>query len=307
MLGALARSRPPAPRSRSSMRTASVDHFWSTVEDDRQYAQGDVLRSFPAGRTGDPTFGLVITADCDIVQSKAADLLTYVEVVTPKIFLERIWAPDQLQRYIKKQTKGAVQELGGVMRRAGLSYGLEEEQLLEWLRRRPVEAIEKAVSPTGKPLDTKLKRTLSGLRCALRVDSRGDALSDWCELRTMLGDPAERLRSDLTAAVRGGGDGGFPDTFLLPELPGATGIGYVALLRFIRTVRSTEVFTSEVDARVAGESGGLVRVGRLTDGIRFSITQKLAFLFSRIGLPSHFEDACGAAASLSAETIIPGA
>jgi hypothetical protein len=61
---------------------AELVDYWMQVEDGLPFAQGDILRSVPSASAVDPTFGLIITADCDIVQSKAADRLTYVEVVS---------------------------------------------------------------------------------------------------------------------------------------------------------------------------------------------------------------------------------
>ncbi|WP_454882635.1 hypothetical protein [Sphingomonas oryzagri] len=279
--------------------------YWTEVDSDRPFAQGDILRSASPDAKSEPSFGLIITADCDIVQSKAADRLTYVEVVTTRAYLERVWIPDQLQKYVKKQVKGAAEELTGLMRRSGLELAMSADQLLDWLRDRPVEAIDKAVNRTGKPLDAKLVKTLTGLRCALGADADRKPLGQWRALRDILGEPVDRQSADLASALAGGG--GFPDFFLLPELPGASGLGYVALLRFIQTVHADKVFTSEVDARIQGQPEALHRVGRLTDGIRFAVTQKLAFLFSRIGLPSHYEDACKSAAALAAESLVTGA
>ncbi|WP_313393285.1 hypothetical protein [Sphingobium yanoikuyae] len=282
----------------------SID-YWIEIDSERLFAQGDILRSVPSDTNAEPTFGLIITADCDIVQSKAADRLTYVEVVTTRDYLERVWIPDQLQKYVKKQAKGAAEELTGLMRRSGLELAMSVDQLLDWLRERPVESIDKAVNRTGKALDAKLLKTLTALRCALGADANQKPLGQWRALRDILGEPVDRQSADLAAALAGGG--GFPDFFLLPELPRASEFGYVALLRFIRTVHADGVFKSEVDARIQGQPQALHRVGRLTDGIRFAITQKLAFLFSRIGLPSHYEDACKSAATLAAESLVTGA
>ena len=76
--------------------------YWLRIPDDRPFGQGDILRGSSGGGSADPTFGLVITADCDIVQSKAGDRLTYVEVVPTREYLERIWIPDQLRKHVKK-------------------------------------------------------------------------------------------------------------------------------------------------------------------------------------------------------------
>jgi hypothetical protein len=279
------------------------DEYWTEVDDDLPFAQGDVLRGVPIDASAEPIFGVIITADCDIVQAKASDRLTYVEVVSTRAYLERVWIPDQLQKFVRKQAKVAAEGLASLMRRSELELGLSEDQLLDWLRRRPVEAIDRAANRTGKPMDRKLAQNLNALRCALGTDA--DPLGQWRALRAILGESDERQSADLAAALAGGG--GFPDFFLLPELPKASGFGYVVLLRFMRTIHSGEVFTSEVDARIQGFPDGLHRVGRLTDGIRFAITQKLAFLFSRIGLPTHFEEACRSAAVLAAESLVTGA
>jgi len=279
--------------------------YWTEVNAELPFAQGDILRSVSANPEIEPSFGLIITADCDIVQSKASNRLTYVEVVTTREYLERVWIPDQLQKYVKKQIKGTAAALSGLMRRSGLELTMNEDQLLDWLRQRPIDVIGRTINRTGKPLDSNLVKTLTAMRCALGADVDREPLEQWRSLRSILGDSAERQSEDLALAL--GGSNGFPDFFLLPELPGASGLGYVALLRFIQTVHVNKIFPSEVDARIQDEPEALHRVGRLVDGIRFAITQKLAFLFSRIGLPTHYEDACRSAAALVAESLVTGA
>lgn len=279
--------------------------YWSVVDEALPYAQGDIVRGLPAETSQEPIFGLIITADCDIVQLKASDRLTYVEVVSTREYLERVWIPDQLQKFVRKQARTTAEGLSALMRRSELPFSLSEDQLLDWLLVRPIDAIDNAVNRTGKPLDKRLMQNLNALRCALGCDNYAGPLDRWRALREILGEAKERQTADLAGALAGGG--GFPDFFMLPELPGASGVGYIALLRFIRTVDAKEIFASEVDARVHGRPDALHRVGRLTDGIRFAITQKLAFLFSRIGLPSHFEDASKSAAVLAAESLLTGA
>lgn len=62
-----------------------------------------------------------------------------------------------------------------------------------------------------------------------------------------------------------------------------------------------DLYLTEQDARIHDRPDTFHRLGRLNDGTRFSITQKLAFLFSRIGMPKSFESACEAAAELTVE------
>ncbi|NEW88709.1 hypothetical protein DU475_15745 [Rhodopseudomonas sp. WA056] len=96
---------------------------------------------------------------------------------------------------------------------------------------------------------------------------------------------------------------GFPDFVLVPELPMANGYGFVILLRSISTIHSEELFRSEIDARIVGKPDAFHRIGRFSDGLRFLVAQKLAFLFSRIGMPTEFELACEAATELLVDSL----
>jgi hypothetical protein len=88
---------------------------------------------------------------------------------------------------------------------------------------------------------------------------------------------------------------------VLPELPRQSGLGFVVMLRSMWSIMSPDLYPTEQDARINDRPDAFHRVGRLNDGIRFSITQKMAFLFSRIGMPKTFESACETAAELTAE------
>ena len=278
--------------------------YSAAISEGVPYAQGDVVRSFIKGITENPEFGVIITADCDIVQSKASERLTYVQVVSPLFYLEQVWIPDQLNKFLKKQGPLAAEGISAVARRAGLPFQLNADEIVEWLALKPVAEIAKLITHNDAPLEKRLVQTLEGLRCVADTSAVLNPLMRWRMLRSIMGDTEDRQKSDLAAALYGGG--GFSDSFLLPELPGVDGIGYVALLRFIRTVHSSDIYSSELQARIEGRPDALHRVGRLSDNIRFSIAQKMAFLFSRIGLPSNFEDNCRSAASLSVEHIISG-
>lgn len=75
------------------------------------------------------------------------------------------------------------------------------------------------------------------------------------------------------------------------------------MLRSMWSIMASDLYLSEQDARIHDRPDAFHRLGRLNDGIRFSITQKLAFLFSRIGMPKTFESACETATELAVEEI----
>jgi len=274
----------------------AVGSYWSAVPDDEQFAQGDIIRRV-AGEDGHlAEYGVIITADCDIVQKKAADRLSFIEVAPIADYLEQVWAPDQLRKHVEKQCRVAVEQIAAALRRLGSDLDLTETSLADWLRRRTPEEIGGSL---GIALDAKLAKLLQGLRHALPTDDQ-PALTRWRTLRELIGDKPEQMRAAIGTAF---GGGGFPDYFVLPELPRCLDYGHVAMLRSIRTVFASEVHVSEIEARIADRPTEYHRVGRLPDGIRFAIAQKLAFLFSRIGLPEHYETACTSAAALAAEAL----
>jgi hypothetical protein len=204
---------------------------------------------------------------------------------------------------VGKQAKAAAEQLNGVMKRSGLVLGITAEVLLTWLEEQTPAEIEKALNKTGKPLDQKLVSWLTGLRVAVGRGEEVTSMERFRSVRALMGDDAERIRRAVRDAFEGAH--GFPDFFLLPELPGAEGYGFVVMLRAIRSLHAGDLFATAVDARIAGRPDAFHRVGRMTDGVRFAITQKLAFLFSRIGLPSNYEQACQSAVELLSEAVVP--
>ena len=278
-----------------------MNEYLLSVADDEEVRQGDLIRRFSSSRV-EGEWGFVLTADCDIAQGKAGDYYTYIEIVPAEIYLNEVWAPAQLKRFVAKQAEVAADQLGGVMRRSSLDLGITSEVLLAWLLEQTPAEIEAAVNRTGKPLDEKLVATLIALRVAL---ARGDEVTSMDRLRSvrrLMGEDAERTHRTVRDAFEG--ERGFPDFFLLPELPSVTGYGFVVMLRAIRSLHANDLFTSELDGRIAGRPEAFYRVGRMKDGVRFAITQKLTFLFSRIGLPGDYEDACRAAVELLVDSIV---
>ena len=270
------------------------------VAGDEEVRQGDLIRRLAESRP-EGEWGFVLTADCDIAHGKAGDHYSFVEVVPAAAYLEEVWAPAQLKRLVDRQAKAAAEQLGGVMKRSGLKLGIAPDVLLAWLNERTPAEIAASVNRTNKSLEPKLAASLAALHVALDQGAQITRLDRLRRARLLLGEDAERIRRSVLEVFEA--ERGFPDFFLLPELPGATGYGFVVKLRSIRSLHAGDLFATEVDARIAGRPDAYHRVGRMSDGVRFAITQKLAFLFSRIGLPTDYEDACRSAAELVAETV----
>ncbi len=271
------------------------------VEAGAELRQGDLIRrSVGASPFGE--WGFVLTADCDIAQGKAGDHFTYLEVVQAETYLERAWAPTQLRRLIEKQSKYASEQLSGFMKRSGLDLSLTPQQLVDWVSESHPDKIVAATNRTGRPVDARCRSVLDGLHTVLATLSGASYMRRFVEFRSAIGDSPDKIKKSIAEAFQG--EKGFPDFFLLPELPGQSGYGFAVMLRSIRSVESRYLYSTALDARIDGAPEAFWRAGRLDDGVRFAITQKLAFLFSRIGMPEHYENECDMAVELMTGALI---
>jgi hypothetical protein len=244
--------------------------------------------------------GVVITADCDIAQGKAGGQFTALEILPMASYIHGTWAEEQLRKLIEKRSKNLCDQINIEIRKLQPCLSsLSPDSLAIWLRNTSAEEILLRV--TGNPVsaDSKLLRELNGLAYALGTDENMSALSRLKTAWQFFGIEERRQVEIFRTALKG--SGGFHDFFVLPELPRQSGLGFIVMLRSIWTIKSIDIFLTEQDARIYNRPDAFHRLGRLNDGIRFSVTQKLAFLFSRIGMTNDFESACDTAIECTAE------
>jgi hypothetical protein len=274
--------------------------FFAQIEDIDEVRQGDVIRKLNA-RTGETEkLGIVITADCDIAQRKAGERYTWLEIVPMTAYIEGPWAQEQLRKLSEKRSKAICEHLNGQIRKLqpGLA-ALTHESLVQWLRTKTPEEILASATGQVPAVGDKPLRDLKGFSLTVIADESQSAFSRLREAWTLFGTDEKKQQDIVRDAVKDGG--GFQDYFVLPELPKQTEFGFVVLLRSMWTIMASDLYPTEQDARIHDRPDAFHRICRLNDGIRFSITQKLAFLFSRIGMPKTFESACDTAAELTVE------
>ena len=274
--------------------------FFTQIEDTEEVRQGDIIRKLNP-KTGEAeTLGIVITADCDIAQRKVGERYTLLEIVPVAAFIEGPWAQEQLRKLSEKRSKAICEYLNGHIRKLQLGLAvLTHESLVQWLRSKTAEEILKSLTGEVPTADGKPVRDLQGFALTVSADQTQSAFSRLKAAWTLFGIEEKIQQENVRNAFKDGG--GFQDYFVLPELPRQTGLGFVVMLRSMWTIMVPDLYLTEQDARIHGRPDAFHRLGRLNDGIRFSITQKLAFLFSRIGMPKTFESACETVAELTVE------
>ena len=276
--------------------------FFTQIEDTEEVRQGDIIRKLNPETGEADKLGIVITADCDIAQRKAGERYTWLEIVPMTAYVEGPWAQEQLRKLSEKRSKAICEYLNGQIRKRqpGLT-SLTHESLAQWLRSKTAEEILASATGEVPTADSKQLRDLQGFALTVSTDETQSALSRLKAAWMLFGIDEKSQQESVRNAFKDGG--GFQDYFVLPELPRQAGLGFVVMLRSMWTIMAPDLYLTEQDARIHDRPDGFHRLGRLNDGIRFSITQKLAFLFSRIGMPKTFESACETATELTVEEL----
>ncbi len=258
--------------------------------------QGDIIHKPPAG-TDEARWGFILTADCDIANDKSNARLSYLEIVSAQEYLEQTWSSE----VVRKARSKYLDEAAGLISNAAHSVDknfepISPEQLLLWLKETPRNDIASALQLAGK------KQTLH-LDALEKVELAYG-------IRTGTQSPLSRLRqiwklqkaSDKSIASRLEQALDYnqaTDFHMIPQLPGAANLGFVVLLRDVISIPHDRVYPSALALQIAGDQEGYHLAGRSTDNLRYAVSQKLAFLFSRIGMSDEYESQCGIATELT--------
>jgi len=274
--------------------------FFTQIDDTEEVRQGDIIRQLNPKNGLTERLGIVITADCDIAQKKNGERYTWLEIVPMAAYVEGPWAQEQLRKLSEKRSKGVLDYLNAQIRKRDPSLtALTHEALVLWLRSKSAEEILASTTGKSPAAGDKQLRDLQAFALTVSSDENESAFSRLKGAWTLYGTDEKSQQDSVRNAFKD--SGGFQDYFVLPELPRETGLGFVVMLRSMWSLMANDLYLTEQDARINDRPDAFHRLGRLNDGIRFSITQKLAFLFSRIGMPTTFESACETAAELTVE------
>ncbi len=284
--------------------------FFQPVSDQSPFRQGDVIkREIAAPAEGLPStaeWGVIITADCDIAQEKMGEFFTYLVIRSARDYAEQVWASQQMSAMADRYGSFAVEQILRADRERDLSAApLTFGELSEWVRADGVDAVLNAV---------KIGQSVIRKKVAIALEIVTLASDE----TTTFSTPLERLRAcwifegKKEPEHRGLVHNALKqrqmrsDYMLTPTLPSETEVGFVVMLRDIRAIKPNDLFASRLDLRIGnGSRAGMYRIGRFSDFIRYAIAQRMANLFSRIGMTEHFEVECEIAAGLTLETLIP--
>jgi len=226
------------------------------ITPDSTLRQGDLIHFFePDDRI--QNYGIVVTADCDLEQKKHARLVTLVPVVSAKAILERYILVEECDSKITCMLQYACK-----------AYSIDGSQprgVIESMLQTRIETYGDAA-----PVEAKIAAKL----CLNEITTM--PTSDYLSLMKAVGISPKGHKSFADKICARG------DVLVLPPAEEFGVSAHIAWLRHIWQVPMSAIAirTSEVRART-GE-----RIARLASPFRYRLTQKMAQVFSDIGLPN---------------------
>jgi hypothetical protein len=265
---------------------------WQILGDDIPIRQGDILvlrrpRSLIVKETV-----IVITADCDIAQSKSLGGLAALKVITLAQYVREQWAAKHSRRLLLNDRKEFINSFNSQIK-SGLEHSkeLSETAITRWVSRKSAEEICDELQIVDTKARKKLNQCISKLTALNKIEATLETqqcFEDICtyySVREQIPDEAakalviKKVRAELASLP--------DDTFLLSGLPGQNAEPHIVLLRSLTAISMEKVTTSAEQAR---ELDIFLRLGRLAPAFKYAISQQFGLLYSRIGLPKEYED-----------------
>lgn len=286
--------------------TKDAQVFFTLIDDSNDVRQGDLICKKLPGEPDKYEYGVIANADCDLANKKHGGNLTWLRIITLAEYYERYWIPEKAGKILEKQLKGILSAVNAQINRleSGLRP-LDSTMLCEWLAEAGHADVVGALDSPTFPVSDDLKKRLRAVELLLGRNGGQVGVLALKEASIIFKIALETVKADMEKALAS--SGGFPDCFVLPELPNMRGYGYVVLLRAMDTISESDVYKTELDARLAGASKSFYRLGRLSDRVRFGLMQKLGFLFMRIGDHPAFESACKTTFGIVTEELVGSA
>jgi hypothetical protein len=209
-------------------------------------------------------YGVVITADCDIVQNKFGKNLAYLPIISHEDFIVLHWKYEQISKELKKICE--------YLNEIGISdlNGADIRHLLSSVG--VVEFIARVKSLTLKSIDI---NRFEKYRALSEFSDFSSIMSAYFKTEKSIQRGVKEILSGLRS-----------EYFMLPQHERVPYVCGIITLRELQSIPGDRVDSGKRDS-----AGGMVRsLGCLPDRVRFSIGQCFAYLYARIGLDSAFEN-----------------
>lgn len=260
--------------------------YYHRVKDKNEILQGDV---FKVGEncnsifSKDEQYAVLITADCDISQKKMGNYYTFLPIISARDYIEKYWLVELFRNQKKRIIEQACVELNNSKTIADSKCDkLTFESLDRWLKQKSLSYIFKI-----SEIDIN-KKNIKFLIEKYEIISNDVSLKNYFKFNACQNKREKGIKNEMISSIKNSRQ----EFYYVPDINHPDSLGVIIKLRDIRAVHQDLVIKDKFSARLSknGLDSSLIRVGKFSDYLRFSITQNFALIFTKIGMPSVFEE-----------------
>lgn len=252
------------------MNEKSIDECYSLEDPQEPFQQGDILL-FPGNKDCEK-YGVIVTADCDLAQNKYGEFISYCSILTLQEYVEFYLLKKKFDTLLENEKSKLIKTF-----KTNLNVTVDEVVLSDLL--------EKDKSELTKFI--KDQKTLDAF-LVYKSDSEKKKItySDYVSISNYLNNSPKKLPAfiqDLESQILDKLPG---DKYFINDLPirENSNFGYVVNLRRIKEIKAEEIALQYLP-----NLNQTVRIGRLHSPLKQQLSQRLAAMFSDIGVPSENE------------------
>lgn len=240
-------------------------------------------------------YAVVITADCDIAQNKMGRFFTLLPIISAQDYLTEYW----IKGLFEKELKKIAEEVCLVVNKCGhlKQHGCDPvtaEGMLSWIDEDGLEGVFAS-------LDIEKSKKIDEVVSRYELVSGESNIDGYLSLMKLRNKRERAVKSDITGAIKNSRD----EFYFIPDLPKSKVSGHMIKLRDVRSVSKERLYKRAQDLRLSPNdpAKSLLRTGRFSDYLKYSITQQFAMVFSSIGMKDLFEKDADASLDMIASEI----
>lgn len=266
--------------------------------------QGDVLAAHPETDNWSnrwARFFIVLSADCDIVNSKLDTGLVVVPVIGLRTYASEVWLPEQIRRQMisaEKKVETSLHRFSGTSFNSSSAMSTAKSVLIDELSRSVGEDAQlvKVLSTISDLHDchTELRALVQDLASAPSPALR-ELITRFCLTKSRISGNSIDPQKELKTGFSGVSDSKRTDLWPICDLVGLDGQmkederdGFVAMLRRFTQIPIDHVITNKAEWLRLPHA--YLRVCRLRGIYKSDFLHRFANLFTRVGLDAGRED-----------------
>lgn len=285
-----------------------MENDCSIAEDDEPLRQGDIFAWSDRARARPwRTFGIIITADCDLMQGKTHGQLSYLPILTLEDYLWTFWRVEKFSPVLDRLRTKAVDRLNKILLRLNPDRKpISQEAALAWISRTESDALSEQIGlkDVGQKRDFStilenyklVERLLSTAEPNIALLNSCHAIARSATAPSDFSDLAKDVQSKISSLPG--------DVFFVSGVEGFENFGLLVMLRHITQCKVDDIATRPKDLRWGTASAR--RIARVNAPYKFALAQNMARVFIDIGLPSEYSERQKTSSSKYFESFAPG-